>query len=183
MFRQGQMNILKPAVERGDVAIVADPWAKEWLPSEALREMEVALTKAHGEVAAVVASNDSTAGGAIQALEEKGLAGKVLVSGQDADLAGCQRVVAGTQAMTVYKPIAPLASAAADLAVAMARREPIPANGKIDNGFKQVPAILLQPIVVDRSNLESTVIRDGFVKREDVYRNVPRSQWPAAGTQ
>lgn len=182
MFRQGQMNILKPAVERGDVTIVADPWAKEWLPSEALREMGIALSRAHNEVAAVVASNDSTAGGAIQALAEQGLAGKVPVSGQDADLAGCQRVVAGTQTMTVYKPITPLASAAADLAVAMARRKPIPANGKINNGFKDVPAILLQPIVVDKNNLESTVIHDGFVRREDVYRNVPRSQWPSAGT-
>jgi D-xylose transport system substrate-binding protein len=183
MFRQGQMNILKPAIGRGDVTIVSDPWATEWLPSEALREMEVALSKAKNNVGAVVASNDSTAGGAIQALEEQGLAGKVLVSGQDADLAGCQRIVAGTQAMTVYKPITPLASAAADLAVAMAKRKPIPANGKINNGLKDVPAILLQPIVVDKSNLEATVVRDGFVKREDVYRNVPRSQWPAAQTQ
>lgn len=183
MFRQGQMNVLKPAVERGDVRIVDDPWAKEWLPSEALREMELALTKASNHVAAVVASNDSTAGGAIQALEEQGLAGKVPVSGQDADLAGCQRVVAGTQSMTVYKPIAPLADAAAELAVAMARHERISANGKVNNGFKDVPALLLQPIVVDRTNLDSTVIRDGFVRRADVYRNVPRSQWPAALAQ
>jgi D-xylose transport system substrate-binding protein len=180
MFRAGQMNILKPAIERGDVTIVSDQWTKEWLPSEALRDTEFALVKAQNNVAAIVASNDSTAGGAIQALDEQGLAGKVLVSGQDADLAGCQRVVAGTQAMTVYKPIAPLASQAADLAVAMARREPVPANGKVNNGFKDVPALLLQPVVVDKSNLGATVIRDGFVKREDVYRNVPRSQWPPA---
>lgn len=183
MFRQGQMNLLQPAIEKHEVTIVSDQWATEWLPSEALREMELALSKAHNSVGAVVASNDSTAGGAIQALEEQGLAGKVLVSGQDADLAGCQRIVAGTQAMTVYKPITPLASAAADLAVAMARRKPIPANGKVNNGFKDVPALLLQPIVVDKSNLDSTVIRDGFVKREDVYRNVPRSQWPPAQAQ
>jgi len=183
MFRQGQMNILKPAIERGDITIVSDQWANEWLPSEALHEMEMALTQAQRNVAAVVASNDSTAGGAIQALEEQGLAGKVLVSGQDADLAGCQRVVAGTQAMTVYKPIAPLASQGADLAVAMARHEPLPTNGKVNNGFKDVPALLLEPVVVDKSNIESTVIRDRFVKREDVYRNVPRSQWPSVASQ
>jgi D-xylose transport system substrate-binding protein len=178
MFREGQMNILKPAIERRDVVIVADQWAKDWLPSEALRHAENALTQAQNNVVAIVASNDSTAGGAIQALEEQGLSGKVLVSGQDADLAGCQRIVAGTQAMTVYKPIAPLASQAADLAVALARREPIPANGKVNNGFKDVPALLLQPIVVDKKNIDSTVIHDGFVKLEDVYRNVPRDQWP-----
>ena len=178
MIREGQMKVLQPAIDRGDVTIVADQWAKDWLPSEALRHTENALTQAQNKVVAVVASNDSTAGGAIQALEEQGLAGKVLVSGQDADLAGCQRIVAGTQAMTVYKPIAPLASQAADLAVAMARREPIPANGKVNNGFKDVPSLLLDPIVVDRSNIDKTVIRDGFVKLEDVYRNVPRAQWP-----
>jgi D-xylose transport system substrate-binding protein len=183
MFREGQMNILKPAVEHGNIAVVADQWAKDWLPSEALRHTENALTQSQNNVAAVVASNDSTAGGAIQALEEQGLAGKVLVSGQDADVAGCQRVIAGTQAMTVYKPIAPLASQAADLAVAMAKREPVPANGKVNNGFKDVPALLLQPIVVDKANIDSTVIRDGFVKLEDVYRNVPRSQWPKIDTK
>ena len=178
MFREGQMNVLNPAVQRGDVTVVADQWAKDWLPSEALRHTENALTQAQNKVAAVVASNDSTAGGAIQALEEQGLAGKVLVSGQDADLAGCQRIVAGTQAMTVYKPIAPLASQAADLAVALARHEPIPGNGKVNNGFKDVPALLLEPIAVDKNNINSTVIKDGFVKLEDVYRNVPREQWP-----
>jgi D-xylose transport system substrate-binding protein len=178
MFREGQMNVLKPAIDRGDVTIVADQWAKDWLPSEALRHTENALTQAQNNVVAVVASNDSTAGGAIQALEEQGLVGKVLVSGQDADLAGCQRIVAGTQAMTVYKPIAPLASQAADLAVAMARKEPIPANGKVNNGFKDVPSLLLEPIVVDKSNIDKTVIRDGFVSLEDVYRNVPRARWP-----
>ena len=178
MFRDGQMNVLRPAIKSGDVTIVADQWAKDWLPSEALRHTENALTQAQNKVVAVVASNDSTAGGAIQALEEQGLAGKVLVSGQDADLAGCQRIIAGTQAMTVYKPIAPLASQAADLAVALAKKEPLPSNGKVNNGFKDVPALLLQPIVVDKNNIDATVIRDGFVKMEDVYRNVPRSQWP-----
>ena len=180
MFREGQMNILKPAVERGDVTIVSNEWANEWQPNEALRETEAALARAQNNVAAVVASNDSTAGGAIQALEEQGLAGKVLVSGQDADLAGCQRITAGTQLMTVYKPIAPLASVGADLAVAMAKREQLPANGKVNNGYKEVSALLLQPVAVDKNNLDATVIRDGFVRREDVYRNVPRSQWPAA---
>jgi len=183
MFREGQMNMLKPALARGDVSIVADPWASDWLPSEALRETEDALTHAQNNVAAVVASNDSTAGGAIQALEERGMAGKVLVSGQDADLAGCQRIIAGTQAMTVYKPIAPLANQAADLAVALARHEPIPANGKVNNGFKDVPALLLDPLVVDKGNIDSTVIRDGFVRLQDVYRNIPKSQWPKAETK
>jgi D-xylose transport system substrate-binding protein len=85
--------------------------------------------------------------------------------------------------MTVYKPIAPLASRGADLAVALARHQSLPANGKVNNGYKDVPALLLDPIVVDKSNIDSTVVHDGFVKREDVYRNVPRSQWPSIASQ
>jgi len=178
LFREGQMEILTPAVQRGDVHIVADQWAKDWLPSEALRHTENALTQAQNNVVAIVASNDSTAGGAIQALEEQGLAGKVLVSGQDADLAGCQRIVASTQSMTVYKPIAPLASQGAEIAVHLAKREPIQANGKVNNGYKDVPSVLLEPIVVDKNNILKTVIADRFVRLEDVYRNVPTEQWP-----
>jgi D-xylose transport system substrate-binding protein len=178
MFREGQMKVLTPAIRRGDIHIVADQWARDWLPSEALRDTENALTQIQNNLVAVVASNDSTAGGAIQALEEQGLARKVLVSGQDADLAGCQRIVAGTQAMTVYKPIAPLASRAAEIAVRLAKHEPIQPNGKVNNGYKDVPALLLEPVVVDKNNIVETVIADGFVKLRDVYRNVPSDKWP-----
>lgn len=178
LFREGQMKVLNQAIHASDVKIVADQWAKDWLPSEALKHTENALTQARNKVVAVVASNDSTAGGVIQALEEQKLSGKVLVSGQDADLAACQRIVAGTQSMTVYKPIAPLATRAADIAVALAKHQALQSNSKVNNGFKDVPAFLLEPVVVDKSNLPQTVIRDGFLKMEDVYRNLPRDQWP-----
>lgn len=182
LFREGQMNVLNPAVARGDVKIVSDQWAKDWLPSEALKHTENALTQAQNKVVAVVASNDSTAGGAVQALEEQKLSGKVLVSGQDADLAACQRIVAGTQSMTVYKPIAPLAIRAADIAVALAKHQPVQSNAKVNNGFKDVPAFLLEPVAVDKGNLPQTVIQDGFLKMEDVYRNLPQTQWPVVSS-
>jgi D-xylose transport system substrate-binding protein len=172
------MNILKPAIDRGDVKIVADQWAKEWQASEALKHTENALTQAKNDVVAVVASNDGTAGGVVQALSGQGLDGRVLVSGQDADLAGLQRVVAGTQTMTVYKPIKPLATRVAEASVALARGETVPTNGTVNNGMKDVPSILLEPVVVDRSNMVDTVIKDGFQKLEDIYRNIPRDRWP-----
>jgi len=178
LVRDGQMSALKPAVDRGDIKIVADQWAKDWSPSEALKHTENALTQARNLVVAVVASNDSTAGGAIQAIEEQKLAGKVLVSGQDADLAACQRIVVGTQSMTVYKPISPLATRAAEIAVALARHGNVESNAKVNNGKKDVPSFLLNPVAVDRKNMADTVIRDGFLKLEDVYKNVPRSEWP-----
>ena len=180
LFRKGQMNILKPAIERGDIKIVSDQWARDWLASEALRHTENALTQANNNVVAVVASNDGTAGGAIQALEEQKLAGKVLVSGQDADLAALQRIVAGTQSMTVYKPVAQLARRAAEAAVALARHEKIESTSAINNGKVDVPSVLLEPLVVDKKNIVETVIKDGYQKLEDIYRNVPPDQRPKA---
>ncbi|MEW6129002.1 MAG: D-xylose ABC transporter substrate-binding protein [Acidobacteriota bacterium] len=170
LFREGQMNILNPAIARGDVKIVTDQWARDWQPNEALKHTENALTQANNNVVAVVASNDGTAGGAIQALQEQRLTGKVLVSGQDAELAALQRIVAGTQSMTVYKPIAKLAVRAAEAAVALARRETLDTNGLVNNGKIDVPSILLEPIIVDKSNLDSTVIADGYQKREEIYK-------------
>ena len=170
LFRKGQMNVLQPAVDRGDVRVVADQWARDWLASEAMRHTENALTRAGGDVAAVVASNDATAGGVISALDVQGLAGKVLVSGQDADLPGLQRLVAGTQAMTVYKPVHLLARRAAEAAVALARGERVESNAAVNNGRIDVPSVLLEPIVVDKTNIDQTVIKDGYQKREAVYQ-------------
>jgi len=162
MFRDGQMKAIQPAVDKGDVKIVADQWCRDWLASEALNHTENALTQNKNDVVAVVASNDATAGGAIQALEWQKLAGKVLVSGQDADLAAMQRIVAGTQSMTVYKPIAPLATKAAEAAITLAKRETVPTTATVNNGKKDVPSILLEPIVVDKNNVRDTVIKDGY---------------------
>lgn len=171
MFRQGQMNILKPYVDRGDIKVVADQWATDWQPVEALKITENALTKNNNKVDAVLVSNDGTAGGAIQALTEQNLAGKVWVSGQDADLAACQRIVAGTQSMTVYKPIRKLAEKAAELAVAMAQKQPLmDKTSTVNNGKKEVPSILLEPIEVDKANLDATIIADGYQNKEDVYK-------------
>jgi D-xylose transport system substrate-binding protein len=183
LFRQGQMNVLQPAIDSGDIKIVADQWAREWLASEALKHTENALTQTGNNIAAVVASNDGTAGGAVRALEEQQLAGKVIVSGQDAELAAIQRVVGGTQAMTVYKPVQQLARRAAEAAVALARREPVDATSTVSNGFKEVPSVLLEPIVVDKTNVMQTIVSDGYHKMEDIYRNIPRDQWPKPSTE
>jgi D-xylose transport system substrate-binding protein len=178
LFREGQMKVLQPAVNAGDIKIVSAQWAREWLANEALKHTENALTQANNDVVAVVVSNDGTAGGVVQALEEQKLSGKVLVSGQDADVAALQRIVEGKQSMTVYKPIEPLARRGAEAAVALARKEMPETTGTVNNGKKDVPSILLEPIAVDKNNVASTVIKDGFRKVEDVYKNVPRDQWP-----
>lgn len=178
LFRQGQMNIVKPLVDKGDIKLVGDQWAKDWLPEEALKIMENALTANNNKIDAVVASNDSTAGGAIQALAAQKLDGKVAISGQDADLAACQRVVEGKQTMTVYKPIKDLATKAAELSVKMARGEEVATNGTVNNGKKDVKSLLLTPISVTAENMKDTVIKDGFHKLEEVYKNIPKDKWP-----
>jgi D-xylose transport system substrate-binding protein len=179
LYHKGQMSVIEPYVKRGDIRIVADQWARDWLAVEALKIMENALTRAANQVDAVVAANDGVAGGAIQALAEQNLAAKTLVSGQDAELSACQRIAAGTQSMTVYKPIQRLAGKAAEVAVKLARKQPHGETTRgLPNGKVDVPSILLEPIAVDKDNLASTVIADGYQKLEDVYRNVPREQWP-----
>jgi D-xylose transport system substrate-binding protein len=158
---------------------VGDQWSNDWLAVNALKNMENILTRNNNRVDAVLDSYDGTAGGSIQALAEQNLAGKVLVAGQDAELAACQRIVAGTQTMTIYKPVKLLAAKAGEIAVKMAKREPITdTTGTIDNGKVRVPSYLLDPIPVNKDNLVSTVIADGFQKMEEVYRDVPKNQWP-----
>ena len=168
MFREGQMKVLKPLIDKGDIKVVGDQWVKDWLPEEALKIMENALTANHNDITAVVASNDSTAGGAIQALNAQGLAGKVPISGQDADLAAIKRIVAGTQTMTVYKPIKTLAEKAAEIAIKLGNGETIESNGEVNNGKINVKSYLLDPISVTNENIKETVIKDGFQSESDV---------------
>jgi D-xylose transport system substrate-binding protein len=177
LLKDGQWRVLKPAVDKGDVKVVAENFARDWLASEARRIMDDALTKSGNDIQAVVASNDGTASGAISALPPQ-LVGKVLVTGQDAELAACQRIVRGEQTMTIYKPIQPLAYSAVDSAMKMARHEKIDAPDKINNGKIDVPSILQTPIAVDKSNMMDTVIKDGYHKMEEVYQGVPKDQWP-----
>jgi D-xylose transport system substrate-binding protein len=183
LLRDGQMNILKPAVDRGDVKIISDQFAREWRPDEAQRLTEDALTKTKNDIQAIVASNDGTAGGAISALDTAGLIGKVLVTGQDAEKIALQRIAKGTQTMTIYKPIKPLADSAVDAAIKLARGEALNAADKVNNGRVDVPSILQEPQAVDKDNLMTTVIKDGYHTYEDVYKDVPPDQRPKQTTQ
>lgn len=166
LFKQGQDNILNPLIKAGKVEVVHEDWALDWKPENAKKIMNAAITKAGRNIDAVVVSNDGTAGGAIQALLEEGLAGKVIVTGQDADLAACQRILRGTQAMTVYKPLKNLATLAAKVAVDVAKGNKPATTATLHNGNKDVPSIFETVISVDKDNLHATVVADGFHKAE-----------------
>lgn len=176
VVRAGQMRVLKPLIDRGAIRIVADIWVPEWsgtqaylLVSDKLQHLGVPLT-------AIVASNDSIAGGAIQALDDQKLSGKVLVSGQDADLAGIERLFDGTQLMTVYKPVGKEARTAAEAAVRLARHQEIEATS-VPNGDRNTSAILLTPIAVTAKNAKDTVFKDGFQRPEVVKQGLPKEKW------
>ncbi|KGA96726.1 ribose ABC transporter substrate-binding protein [Alkalihalobacillus alcalophilus ATCC 27647 = CGMCC 1.3604] len=172
LLKKGAFNVLQPYIDRGDITIVYDQWTTDWDPANAFMNMEEALKANHNQIDAVIAANDSTAGGVIEALAAQGLDGKIPVAGQDADLAAGQRIVEGTQTMTVYKPIMTLATEAAELAVMLAKGENIEAVRKINNGKIEIPSILLNPISVDKQNIDQTIIADGFHSKEDIYINV-----------
>ena len=161
LLRQGQMKVLQPLIDRGDIKIVGGEYIPEWSATTALSVMENALTKNNNKIDGVVASNDALAGGAIQALAAQGLAGKVAVSGQDSDLAAVQRIVKGTQTSTVYKPLKLIASNAAKMSVALVRGQSFPFNAKLNNGTKDVDTLLLTPIMITKANV-NILVKDGF---------------------
>lgn len=172
VLKAGQDEILKPYIDRGDIVIIHEDWAEEWKPENGKKIVNAAITAKGRDFAAVLAANDGTAGGAIQALTEEGIAGKVIVTGQDAELAALQRIAAGTQTMTIYKPLKILTSNAATAAVKLAKREVIVARDVVNNGKLDVPAILSDTTAVDKSNLEATVIKDGFHSKDEIYRGI-----------
>ncbi|WP_240758912.1 D-xylose ABC transporter substrate-binding protein [Lichenicoccus roseus] len=167
LLREGQMKVLQPLVDKGDIKIAGSQWVPEWSATEALSITENALTANKNNIQGIVASNDAVAGGAIQALNAQGLAGKVGVSGQDADLSAIKRVVAGTQSSDVYKPLKLIASTAAKVAVELAKGQKPPYNSSINNGKKDVPTILLTPILVTKSNV-NLLVKDGFYTQSQI---------------
>ena len=169
LLREAQMKVLEPAIKSGAIKIVADGWAAGWTADAAAKITEDGLAKGKRRVAAIVASNDVTAGGAIRVLEANGLAGKVAVSGQDAELDAAKRIVAGTQTMTVYKSLRTMTRLAARSAVLLAKGEKVDTATTVNNGKLDVPTMMFDPIAVDARNLDGLLIGDGFLKREEVY--------------
>ena len=117
----------------------------------------------------IMCGNDSLAGEAIRALAERRMAGKIPVCGQDADLEACQRIVEGTQLMTVYKPVEKLAKTAAEYSVKLAKGEKLDISTTYYDGAYDIPYVALEPICVTAENLDEAVIASGFHLREDVY--------------
>lgn len=180
IMKKEQLAVLQPAIDSGKIKIVADDFIDDWKPELALNFAENVLTKYNDDIKAFVVSNDGMAGGVVSALQKRNLSGKIIVTGQDAQLDALQRIAEGKQSMTIYKPIIPLANAAVEAAIKLAKKEPLTDAKPFKNDTlgKDIPAILLEVTTVDKNNLMTTVIKDGYVKFDDVYKNVPADQRP-----
>lgn len=181
LFKQGAHSVLD-----GKVTIAKEYDTPDWSPDQAQNEMTQALTALNNKVDGVYAANDGTAGGAIAAMKAAGVKPIPPVTGQDAELAGIQRILTGDQYMTVYKAIKPEAENAATLAVDLAQGKSVPGNlvnGKTNNGKKDVPSILLTPVSVTKDNIESTVVADGFLKASDICTAQYAAACTAAGVK
>jgi D-xylose transport system substrate-binding protein len=165
-FSKGQRMVLNPSIESGKVKIIGDFVLSSWSELEALMKVDAFLSSSKVKPDVIIAANDAIATGAIQSLP-KDLMGKVVVTGQDADKASLKNIIAGNQSMTIYKPIKPLAHHAAETAIKLAKGETLNST-KMRNGDFEVNAILLEPIVVDKSNYNETVVKDGHVNLSEV---------------
>ena len=170
MFREGYMSVLQPLIDSGQIEVKAETWVDNWRRETAYEFVSQALEDNPGELNAFLAVNDSLAWGSIDALAEARLAETVKVVGHDADLAACQRIVVGTQMLTIYKPIRNLVEAAVELCVLIAAGEKPKAENTIFDGTYEVPYVMIDVVAVTKENMDDTVIKDGFYLKEDVYR-------------
>lgn len=182
LFKEGSSSVFQ---ERG-VEIAKEYDTPDWSPDKAQQQMEQAITAVGADrIKGVYAANDGTAGGAIAAMKANGMNPRQIpVTGQDAELAAIQRIVAGEQYMTVYKAIKAEAEAAAELAVALVRGEEPPSgmvNGETDNGQGMVPSVLLEPVAVTVDNINDTIVKDRFWTVEQICTSEYRKACQEAG--
>jgi D-xylose transport system substrate-binding protein len=182
LFKQGAHSVL----DKTQIKIAKEYDTPDWSPDKAQQEMEQAIT-AVGKSGfdGVYAANDGTAGGAIAAMKSAGVdPKKIPVTGQDAELAAIQRILAGEQYMTVYKPIKPLAEKAAEWAVMLVQgKQPTDATDSENNGKTDVPTIKLDVVPVTADKVKETVIADGFWKAADVCTGAYKSACAKYGIQ
>jgi D-xylose transport system substrate-binding protein len=176
LFGSGAHQILDPLISSKELTKVFEQSTPGWDNGKAQTEMEAALTQTHNDVSVAYVMNDGMANTVIAALKAQGLNKKVLVTGQDAEVSGIRNILLGDQSMTIYKPIKKLAEGVGQLVAAISKGEDtsVIANQAIKNANGKDIKSVLEPVTeVDISNIKDTVIADGFVKKDDVCKDVP----------
>lgn len=174
-IRDGQVGILKSSIAQNKIKIVYDNYIEVWNRDEAYMTMKNYMRLTSGAIpAAMLCANDEIALGAIRAIKEYAKGKEVqlpVITGQDASLDGCLSIMQGEQSMTVYKPIKKLTAVAVDVACKVAKGQKVDGvNATTNTGTSDVPTIILDLISVDKLNMESTVIADGFQNKSDVIK-------------
>ena len=168
LFKNGYDSVINEKFESGEWNEVDDQSVPDWDNQKALTIFEQMLQKADNKIDGVLAANDGLANAAISALKQRKLP-QVPVTGQDATLQGIQNIVNGDQCMTVYKAVKKEADAAAELAIALAKgEEPTAETTPIDNGTKEVPSVLLEPVSVTKDNIGEYIGEPDFPKQEEI---------------
>ncbi len=171
LIYQGVMSVLESNIESGKISLLGETWVEGWTRETAYQYVSDQLEMYGEDIKGIICGNDSLAWGVIDALSEAQMAEQVVVSGQDADLVACQRIVTGKQTMTTYKPIQELVEKTVKVCVDLVNGKDIMYETTIFDGTYDVPYIYIDVVPVTRENIDETVIKDGFHLYEDVYLN------------
>ena len=165
------MNGFDKACKDHKLNVLTECNCDEWKPEIAYEfiNKNIDIVK---EAEAIMCGNDALAGEVIHALAERGLSRQIYTVGQDADLEACQRIVEGTQLMTVYKPVERLAVLAAECTVKLAKRQPLENVTMFNDGKHEIPYIAIEPVAVFSDNIDEIIIKSGFHQHDEVYMNV-----------
>lgn len=178
-YKKGAHNALDGKVQVGREFDTPD-----WSPDKAQQQMEQAITAlGRDTIVGVLSANDGMAGGAIAALKRAGYATLPPITGQDAELAGVQRILTGEQTMTVYLNIRSQAEKAAEVAVGLAKGQQPTAPTKVNNKTADIPATLFDPTAVTKSQIKDTIIKDGFYKASEICTAEVAAACKEAGIQ
>ena len=182
LFNKGYMSVLQPLFDSGARKQVENVYTPGWEPSTAQQEMEQILTKNNNNIQGVLSANDGMAGGIIAALQAQGLAGKVPVTGLDGTVAADQRILRGTQSISVWRSLKQEADIAAQMAAALLKGQKpdasLFANGKtVNNGNRDVPWAPLTPQVIDKTNMK-LLLDDKAVSKTDLCNGIPPGTGP-----
>ena len=167
----GQMHVLQPFMERGDIQLVYSEFTEDWSQAEGALHAKRLFDQNQDSIVAIITGSDAIADGVLPILKEKGLEGKVMVAGQDAELDNVKAVMSGAQTCDILKPLKEMASVTAQLAVSLALKKPIKMKfSNESNGKFLIKSILLDAIVVNKNNIENTVIASGFHSAADLNK-------------
>jgi D-xylose transport system substrate-binding protein len=176
-FREGALKVLQPYFDRQELNLVFDQYTPNWDVTRAQTLTDGVLTREKNNVQAIYAASDILSTGAIAALRTQNLNGKVLLTGQDANASNIQAILTGDQSMTIYKPIVEIATNAGRVVGALSNGTDLTAltNATTTNAQgKEIPSTLSTPQVVDINNIEETVVKDGFLTKQQICQGLPK---------